>query len=258
MITQNQLYKHQYFSIVIMILFGIGINIVNLYKMETEDILFLIINILIEVIYSLANVLAKYGMDEFFCSPFEITFYEGIFSLILNIIFLIIATNIPIPFEKVEYFSKLFTLSDYNGKKYLDNFYTYINEINFKEIIFFISHMISRALFNLFSHITMKNYTSSHLVLILILAEMSLSWKGKNTRDILIALGIFVIEFFMILIFLEIIELNFCGFEKNTRKNIKQRASANMNQDYRNDSKEIAEGIKLSSEDNSTVNSNEG
>ena len=97
---------------------------------------------MIEVIYSLANVLAKYGMDEFFCSPFEITFYEGIFCLILNIIFLIIATNVPIPLEKEEIFSKLFTISEYNGKKYLDNFYIYISELNFKEILFFISHMI--------------------------------------------------------------------------------------------------------------------
>ena len=62
----------------------------------------------------------------------------------------------------------------------------------------------------------------------------------------------------MILIFLEIIELNFCGFEKNTRKNIKLRASRNIKQDHGRDSKEIFEGIELSSEDNSTVNSNEG
>ena len=36
MITQNQLYKHQYFSIGIMILFGIGLNIVHLYQMKKK------------------------------------------------------------------------------------------------------------------------------------------------------------------------------------------------------------------------------
>ena len=107
MITQNKLYRHQYFSSGIMILFGILLNVVNLKGMETGAIPIIILNILIEIIYSLCIVLAKYGMDDLFCSPYEITFYEGIFSLILNIIFLIISTNIPIPSEKVWFFSNI-------------------------------------------------------------------------------------------------------------------------------------------------------
>ena len=256
-ITSNQLYRHQYFSSGIMILFGILLNVINLNNMKSGQIPMLILNILIEIIYSLGIVLAKYGMDDFFCSPFEITFYEGIFCLFFNIIFLIISTNIPIPFEKIWYFSKLFKISEYNGKKYLDNFYTYIDEISLKEILLFFVHMITRASFNLFSHITIKYYTSSHLILILILGEILLSLKEKNIRDKLIAIGIFIVEFIMVLIFLEIIELNFCGFEKNTRKNIKERAiSSTIDDDYGRDSKEICEGIELNTEVSSSINEN--
>ena len=166
MITQNKLYRHQYFSSGIMILFGILLNIINLNDMQLKDVPMLILNILIETIYCLCIVLAKYGMDELFCSPYEITFYEGIFALILNIIFLIISTNIPIPSEKVWFFFKYLKVSEYDKEYYLDNFYTYINQINFIEVFLFIIHMLARASFNLFSHITLTYFTSSHVILI--------------------------------------------------------------------------------------------
>ena len=252
LITKNQIYKHQYFSSGIMIFFGIGLNIVNLYKIKVEDIPLVIISMLIEIIYSLCIVLAKYGMDDLFCSPFEITFYEGIFSLILNIIFLIISTNIQIPFEKVPFFSQLFKISEYNMKQYLDNFYTYIDELDSIEVLCFFVTMIGRVAFNLFSHITIKYYTSSHVVLLLIMGEISLDWNDKDKIEVTITAIIFVVEFFMLLVFCEIIELNFCGFEMNTRKNISERAKIVVFDDDDVNSKEIGDGLVLSSEDGSS------
>ena len=255
LLGKNQLYKHQYFSSGIMVFFGIVLNIINLYDMGVEDIPKLIISILLEIMYSLAIVLAKYGMDDLFCSPFEITFYEGIFSLILNIIFLFIATNMPIPFEKVLFFSELFKVSQYNGKYYFDNFYLYIQDLKFIEVLLFIVHMIARASFNLFSHITIKHYTSSHVILILIFGEMILCFKEDNINDILIKVAIFFVELIMILIFCEIIELNFCGFEKNTRKNIKERASSNTLDENKDiESEASLDGFEVKVDDNSTVN----
>ena len=252
LITKNQIYKHQYFSSGIMIFFGIGLNIVNLYKIKVEDIPLVIISMLIEIIYSLCIVLAKYGMDVLFCSPFEITFYEGIFSLILNIIFLIISTNIQIPFEKVSFFSQLFKISEYNMKQYLDNFYTYIDELDSIEVLCFIVTMIGRVAFNLFSHITIKYYTSSHVVLLLIMGEISLDWNDKDKIEVILTAIIFAVEFFMLLVFCEIIELNFCGFEINTRKNISERAKIVVFDDDDVNSKEIGDGLVLSSEDSSS------
>ena len=252
LITKNQIYKHQYFSSGIMIFFGIGLNIINLYKIKVEDIPLVNISMLIEIIYSLCIVLAKYGMDDLFCSPFEITFYEGIFSLILNIIFLIISTNIQIPFEKVSFFSQLFKISEYNMKQYLDNFYTYIDELDSIEVFCFFVTMIGRVVFNLFSHITIKYYTSSHVVLLLIMGEISLDWNDKDKIEVILTAIIFAVEFFMLLVFCEIIELNFCGFEINTRKNISERAKIVIFDDDDVNSKEIGDGLVLSSEDSSS------
>ena len=254
MLYKTPIYKHHLLSMGIMILFGIGLNVVNLYSMKKEDLSILFLSMFIEIIYSMAIVLAKYGMDYKFCSPFEITFYEGIFALIFNIIFLIISTNVPL--DKNFKYNNLLKVSEYKGKKYIDNFYTYTEHLDFIEILLFIVTMIGRVLFNLFSHITIKNFTSSHVILLLIMGEISLDWAEKKTSDVLITAGIFIVELFMLLVFCELIELNFCGLEENTKRNIKERAKLaqyDQNDDSR-DSKEIWDGLELSSESQSSIN----
>ena len=256
MIKKNPLYKHQYFSSGIMILFGIGLNVINLYKMKVEDIPALILSIFIEIIYSLAIVLAKYSMDDLYYSPYEITFYEGIFGLIMNIKFLIIASNMPVSLIYQYSFSKLFKISEYNGKKYLDNFYAYYDTLDFVGALLFLITMVGRVFFNLFSHITIKHFTSSHVVLLLIMGEISLDWKEKNKNDIVITAIIFAVELFMLLIFCEIIELNFCGFEHNTRKNIRERGESSIYDENENDtdSKDIGEGFLIENQSNLSLN----
>ena len=58
----------------------------------------------------------------------------------------------------------------------------------------------------------------------------------KNFELIKIAsLFIILIEIFMLLIFTEIIELNFCGLEYNTKKNIKEREKLSAELDSKSD-----------------------
>ena len=223
MLVNNPIYKHQYLSSGIMVLGGIGLNIINLYNMKLNELPLLFLSIFIEIIYSLTIVLAKYGMDYRFCSPFEITFYEGIFALIINIIFLLISTYIPLK-HNFKYTKLLKLCEDDDGKKYLDNIILYFKNIDFTEIVLFIVIMISRVFFNLFSHFTIKHFTSSHVVLLLIMGEISLDWAKSSTLELVFTIIIFIIELFMLLIFCEIIELKFCGLSDDTRKNIEKRA----------------------------------
>ena len=61
----------------------------------------------------------------------------------------------------------------------------------------------------------------------------------------------------MVLIFCEIIELDFCGLEENTRKNILERAkltSYSHSEEDTRDSKEIWDGLELNSESQTSVN----
>ena len=84
-ILKTKLYIHQYLSLSGIIIFGVILIVINLYD---KDATFrsIIIVFSVEIIYTFNIVLNKFSTDKFFCSPFEISFYEGIFVLILNLI----------------------------------------------------------------------------------------------------------------------------------------------------------------------------
>jgi hypothetical protein len=160
-----------------MIIFGIVLNAIDV-EYNIELIYELLLSFFIEISYNLAVVLAKYGMDTLFLTPFEMTFYEGIFAVILNIIFLSIATNV----ESVDppLVIKIAKSCTYEGKNYVDNFYAYWESFRGTEILVFIVQMFSRALFNLFGHIIANEFTPSHVIFLLMIGELFLSFKADK------------------------------------------------------------------------------
>ena len=250
-ILKTRLYKHQYLTLGIMIILGIAFNIINLYNVADKNrYKNVLLVLLIEIIFSLCTVINKYLMEYRFCLPYEISFYQGIISLIINIILLSIFTNIEI--DNINYQN-----IEYNGKKYLDNFYQYIEQIKLIRILVFIVTMICRLTFNLFSIITVKYYTPSHIALILLIGEIAFIFDNGVNLKLYIKMIIILILTFSLLIFTEIIELNFCGLQKYTRKNIAERAdSASGKSD---DSNEV-DGLEIksngSSNDSNDINDN--
>lgn len=215
------------------IILGIIFNIVNLVNSGDFNFISFILVMSIEIIFSLEIVIEKYTMEYKFCSPYEICIFEGLFEIIANVILLIISHNI--------------------GKDD-DEFFNYINDLQKKEvsikveiILLFVS-MVSRLFFKLFSLITINLYTSSHVVILLILGEIMLIFtKGNKEEDKLYIFRIscnillVVLLFLMFLVFTEFVELNFCGLQKYTKKNIEKRAlteisldiEKNNNEDFR-------------------------
>ena len=159
-ILKTKLYRYQYLSLLVIIILGIFLNIIYFLKEfninnddKIMDILFnILLTLGVEILYSLTAVINKYSMEKNFCIPYELSFYEGIFALIVNIILL----KFIVP----------------------GNFSKYYNNINSTEIISFISLMLSRLIFNLFGLITIKIYTSSHIALLLVIGEIAFSlWE---------------------------------------------------------------------------------
>ena len=118
-ILKKKLYIHHLISLIFIIIFGVAIIVIYyLYTNQPEDFFFQILNTLIvEIVFSLEIVIAKYTLEYKFCSPYEICFFEGIFQLLLNLILLIIFTYIPM--SEIKYINSI----EYEGKKYIDNFY---------------------------------------------------------------------------------------------------------------------------------------
>lgn len=220
LILKNKLYKHQYFSSIIILITGITLNIINLLYAKL-DYFIIILSIFTEIIYCLNIVVNKYLMEYLFCSPYEICFYDGIISLILFIITLAISTNIEI---KEDDFAV-----EYNGKFYVDNFFSYYDKFNVKEFFVLIFEIFYYFIYYLFPLITIQNYTACHYLIILIfdfevtfLLDFNIKWRFA------LNIILFVIIFFMLLVFNEIIEINCFGFQKNTKKNISHRADLDL------------------------------
>ena len=220
LILNLKLYNHQYLSCLFMIIFGIVLNAIDV-EYDVSLIYKLLLSFLIEICYNLAIVVAKYGMDTLFMTPFEITCYEGIFEVVLNVIFLAIATNKELVNPPL--LIELAKSCEYKGKTYLDNFYSYWESMDGTEVLVFIVQMFSRALFNLFGHIIANEFTPSHVIFLLMIGEIFLAFKGTFDTKHIGSLFIILVEIFMLLIFTEIIELNFCELEYNTKKNIRER-----------------------------------
>ena len=171
-ILNTKLYRHQYLSIIIITILGIIINIYNGGD-KPIDIDNIIIALTGDILLSLNLVNNKYLMDNLLFSEYEITFYEGIFSTIICIICAAIFTNIDINRGSVKY----------NGKKYIDNYYSYYDSLNREEIIILISIIISQLIIYLFGLLTIKYYTVFHIFIILIANEGEFyRYKSENGK----------------------------------------------------------------------------
>ena len=220
-ILKVKLYKHHFISLILIIIFGIIIIIINnLYTEKSEDFFFKIINtFVIEIIFSLEIVVAKYAMEYKLSSPYEICLFEGVFILVINLILLIIFTFIPM--SEIKYIKK----TEYEGKMYIDNFFQYFSKISYIEVISFIVIMLSRFGFNIFCLLITKYFTPSHSIMILIIGEIYFaSYDTEPLWRVFIEYVMYALLIFVMLVFLEIIEINCWGLQKNTEKNISLRA----------------------------------
>ena len=216
LIIQIEIYRHHYISIILIILSGIGINIIIIIKQFNhiiENIIQIIIKFLLEIGCSLLYVIIKFAMEKKFCSPFAICFYQGFICLILYLLFL------PI--------NQFFRVDDL--QKFKEDF-------NIIDLIFIISFAFIQFGFNLFFFITIKNCTICHIMIIIIIGELPQYIIDKDEFGqiyfiIIVCLLFFIL--FMLLVFNEILEINCCEMEKNTKKNIIIRSENENPIDFR-------------------------
>ena len=220
-----KLYSHQYITSFIMIIFGIVLNAIHA-EYNVTLIYKLLLTVFDEMCFNLAIVLAKYGMDNLFITPYQITYFEGLFCFVINVISISISTNVEIVNPPL--IVRLMKSCTYKGKIYVDNFWSFMEEFKYMEIFYFFVQLFGRAFFNLFSHIIAKDFTPIHVIFLLMIGEIVLAFDSKSPGIIVVNLVVIISVIFLLLVFTEIIELHFCGLDRNTKKNINAR-EANVN-----------------------------
>ena len=224
-ILRMKLYKHHFLCIITNIIIGILFNILS-GRLSIDSIKkyyhFYLVSIFTMGLYSLTYVLEKYYMLIKYIKSYEILFLEGIIELFLSIITLIITTNIG----------------------HIDNFWDYWENLDANEIIIFFGLTLIYFLDYTLILFVLDIFTPFHVFLISIISEIILFFYKINEMKIIIAflsIILIILDTFMILVFIELLELNFCDLSKMTVKNIELRAHI----DSLNDDKIIDKEITL-------------
>ena len=215
LILKTKVYSHHLISLIMIIIIGISLIAIN-NNNDKNIFLEIVITLATEIIFSLENVVCKLAVNIKFSSPYEVCFHVGIFELIIFSILLIIFTNVPI--YGGEYMNIV-------SEEHIDDYYIYKENYNFTEAMIFILSMFGRCIFILAGFVTLDYFTPLHIVLILIIGEISFLFNDEYNWKLYLKIFFFICLMFFVLIFVEIIELNIFGLQKNTKRNITQRSN---------------------------------
>ena len=217
----NQFYRHQYVSIILLTLISLG-DIIFQYANVGIGKFFVILSYRIgySFLKSVLIIYIKGLMDYKNISPYKVCFIFGIFNFIIVTIAYIIVSFIP---------CKLGTcFVEYNGDNYFGNILLIFSFSG----LFMLFFSILRAVLTVLNYIIIQDFSVCHSFFVINLSEIreEIAFIKKYYENISYIIFnfvvVFLISFFLILVFLEIIELNICGLSYNTKRNIELRATS--------------------------------
>ena len=215
-----QMYKHHYFSMIIILLALLLNNYLGINNLELN---FKIIfgSVLLIYIYPLLNMLGYLILYEIGVNLFLFLTLLGFVGIIIGIIILIINHIFGIKFFKLKYDNLFFNEKDENNIIYLILF----------SILRGVTYTLVWSIFSLFKpwFFEIQNVISSFLLFIYnIITIKKISKNGFENIFIIIQIINFIILLFACLIFNEQIICNFWRLNNNTFKNIIHRSHIDM------------------------------
>ena len=215
-IIKQKLYVHHLASLGCIILMLLIIFIISIHFMEGTQILYsFIYYFIISFLFGLYDVLIKNYMDEFYSNPYFMMFIIGL----INVIFLLI-------YEIFAYYLNP------NISGIIIGLQKNINSIG--KIFLFFLDIILEFIWNLGILLVIYYYTPCHYFISEYISDYIYFIKKYifkedesyfSTINIVIFSLCYIINFFCILVFNEVIILNFLHLDYNTRKRIQERVS---------------------------------
>ena len=209
LILKLKLYRHHILCISVILIRGIAYTLIfNVFdsNFKKEEIIPNVVSFVTEIAFSLTYVMYKYYMLIKYIHPYEIMFFEGLFELLFSIITLIIAKSF--------------------GK--LDNLSNFIGDFKGIEILKIIAWILVSFIYHAILFKVIDTFSPFYIHISIIISEfINVFFKGEEEHTIpkiIFYVFSFIFSPFSVLVFLEIIELNFCGLSYMTKKNIELRA----------------------------------
>ena len=224
-------YKHQYISIIILTIFDLFFFVFKFYTQIAHNFfLHLHCHIIYSFLKSTVTVYIKGLMEHKYISPYKACFQFGFYNLIIVTIVYIIASFFPC--------EGYLCLEEYNEKTYFGNILLIFNVNIFIMLLFF----TLKAIVLVLNYVIINEFSVCHSFLLIQITQiienaiiLSLDFGSSDkTYDILLAFifVFFALNIFFILLFLEIIEINCCNINYNTKKNIAERATIDVEMEF--------------------------
>ena len=215
-ILKNKIYRHHIASFIIFLILDITFIFVFSFDESLNYNLFQLIFIFISnLFFSLEITYEKKILNNNSISFYQLCVYLGIFSIIFNIITSLITTIVESSIEV-----------DDKYKIYYFNYKYYFEEVDdhvLVEIILVFVYVILNAVYNILQLLTIKYLSPNHVLISYIMLAIYYSILIKfqdikmSTSTFIFSFIFYIISFFALFIFLEIIQLNFCGISKDVR-----------------------------------------
>ena len=251
----TNIYKHQKFSLILIVVICTSLLIISTFFKDSDlnayekvkqltgfysfSILIFLGFMLISCMTSFGRVLSKMLMNLKFISPYKIIFDIGLFGVILNSIILLITTLVKCETNNYSILENFCTVKD-GENSYYDNILVYFYDLRkssnyefYIEIFVLIPIYLILNFLEFACEILIIYYLNPNFILIrdnlyygiskIMLISYNLTINKILWQLIILELAeIFAV--FGYLVYLEIIELRFCGFDENLKRKIIIRA----------------------------------
>ena len=203
-------FKHHFISIIVLLIFDIICDIfLDYYNKNFKNVAATIIDYLIILVESLNFYYQKYMMERLYYPYWNIGFATGIIIFSLNFLMFISALIDKDKANSDDFFVR--------------SFYLYFEKVNPGLIILkMILNLFLGFCLNTFSILSNYYFNPNYTLIALHLGKFS-QVLIEEPFEKYYCIILFVCQFFCLMIYLEILELNFCGLNKNTRRNIEFR-----------------------------------
>ena len=218
-IFKTRYYKHQYISVIIIFIFEIIRYIVKFEQYFKFDNFFLVyfLQMIRAFIDSVFVGYSKGLMNYKFFSPYKVTYIFGIIDLISIIVIYFIISLISVNKDST------LCYKEYKGKCYIDNFLSIFDGFSFIQFVCLFFHSIFVGLGRFLLNYILSKFTTCHLIVYYNFCEFFINCRNSHKNKIFLIISS-IFEFFIIFVFLEILEINCFGLSKNTQDNIEKRA----------------------------------
>ena len=208
---------HHIISLIFCIIFSILLDVLNeaniIYKLG--GILCFILMIIVSFFESMVIIIQRNMMDSLYYSPFFVCLLLGLVDFVLTLISAIITTSTKGLFCNIVDNEKIC---------FLPSIIQYFEDFEFLDFISLISSLFFKSLTYFLNIYTIFYLTPNHMLIIYILCKFCENLILGITKIYLYTFIIFPFLLVSYLSYLEIIELNFCSINLDTRKNIEKRA----------------------------------